>query len=130
MPNGTGTGFAPGRKLVIELPPVIPGGGIKNKGKVFVNPGRINLGSAPSVQWINNTRGTAHLWFPHAGEIFKAGSANFSNPIDILAGATSPELFVITDPPGPTLAEYRYSVFCDEIEDFARGNSEPQLDVP
>jgi hypothetical protein len=108
------------------------------KYRAFVDPPIIGIGDTPgdTVTWTNATTDKVTLWFPNGGRVFDpppiSSFSNFSNSlIDIPAGtARTLTIKGAGGRPGPDHGYYKYSVYCEQVRDFAQGNSEPGLHVP
>jgi hypothetical protein len=105
------------------------------KYRAFVDPPIIGIGDTPgdTVTWTNNTTAKTTLWFPNGGKVFDPppGTVFSTSLIDIAAG----DDLTLTikgagGNPGPAHGYYKYTVYCEQVKDFAQGNSEPGLHVP
>ena len=122
----------PGPVLTVTLSNKI---GIGDRYRVFVIPSTIHIGgekSPQAIKWVNETGGPVKLWLPALGKILNhPKTQDLSAPIDLADGATS-DPFVVNDKRmwGKEEFCYHYNVYCDSIQDYAQGDSEPVLSCP
>jgi hypothetical protein len=118
MPRGS-TSPAPAAALTITFPPV------NANHKIVVPAARI--GSALTVNFVNNTGDLVRLWIPRGEELFVLlSSGQDFNDIAIKDGGTLSLTVLGT----PTYGIYPYHICCKGIDDYARGGSPPTLSCP
>jgi hypothetical protein len=119
MPKGPGTAPAPAASLTITFPPP------NANNKIVVH--NVKIGSAPSVDFVNNTGDLVRLWIPRGDQLFAAlASGQDFNDLAIKDGGKLSLIVLGT----PTYGTYPYHIFCKLVDDYARGGSPPTLSCP
>lgn len=119
MSNGSGTAPTVSGTLQVVFP-------AKNSdNKIVINP--VHIGSATTVDFINRTGGVVRLWIPKGASLFDPlPSGQDFNDLAIKDG----DILALSVLNTPTYGAYPYHVFCESIDDYARGGSPPNLSCP
>ena len=121
----------PVQKVLLTKPYVIAG-----RKRIFVVPAIVHLGGEnppKTIEWVNQTGGPVTIWLPNADHYLKPHEDpkthkvhEFITPFDVdTKGALL--LDVKENPPD---CYYEYNVYCEEIKDYAQGNSPPVVSCP
>ncbi len=120
MPDGTGVVPQQSGSLMINFPAV------NAQKEVVIAPA--SIGSNAAVVFTNNTGGVVRLWIPNGDSLFAAPPQGRTNYNDIsIPNGQAVQLDV---KPAPTRGVYPYHVFCNSIDDYARGGSPPVMSCP
>jgi hypothetical protein len=96
--------------------------------RVFVIPSTIHLGGPKplkTIRWQNNTEKPVHVWLASVQGILKSNK-DLSQPVRIDPGK---DLVVsVQDCKGEW--QHDYHVYCEEIGNYADGNSPPHMSCP
>jgi hypothetical protein len=128
--GATAGATAGARVVVVNLPPPIQPGG--DRSRVFVKPAHVRIEMPPeqvqAVQFNNNTGDVVKLWIPTGAALFKPPDKHpgFDHEIEI-PDKGHKTLDVL---PHPTRGRYLYQVYCNAINNYAEGNSAPEITVP
>ncbi len=102
----------------------IPAKDVQNKIKIT----RFHIGDHASVEFVNATGRDVRLWIPNGGLLFVQPDRIPSLGIRVDVPAASRFSLPVKD--HPTDGLYPYSAYCDDIGDFAEGNSAPVIVCP
>ena len=101
-----------------------------DRPRVFVNPPTIHIGSGESrlrtIVWVNKTEGNVWIWLPNGHHYLNGVAADFVPPKRIEKGERLP--FEVR--PDCVDGYYHYNVYCEIIDGYAEGNSEPGASCP
>ena len=101
----------------------IPAKDANNKIKI----NRFHIAAHAQVQFLNQTGGNISLWIPDGGLLFVPPDGVRSRDIRVDVPAAGRTLSVLASPKERC---YRYSAYCEDISDFAEGNSAPEIRCP
>jgi hypothetical protein len=109
---------------------------IEGKERVFVIPPTVHLdyeNPPKTIEFVNQTGGPVTIWLAAAGHFLKLRKdpethviQEFIKPFDV--STKVPLVFDVKEklPKGC----YEYNVYCEEIKDYAQGNSSPNISCP
>jgi len=119
MSNGQAVARAATSVGIITIP-------AKNaNNKVKINP--FHIADYGQVQFLNQTGGNVSLWIPDGGLLFVPPDGVPSRDIRVDVPAAGRTLSVLASPKD---GRYRYCAYCEDISDFAEGNSAPEIHCP
>jgi hypothetical protein len=100
----------------------------RDRRRVSVNPPTIHIGGPEppkTIRWINKTGKPVHVWLPSVKD-FLESKEDLLKPLPIAVG----DELVVGVKGCQGVWERDYHVFCEEIGNFADGNSPPTVSCP
>jgi hypothetical protein len=109
---------------------------IEGKKRIFVIPPTLHLDDEnlpKTIEFVNHTGGPVTIWLPTGGYFLKPREdpethevQKFITPFDV--STKVPLVFEVKEKPPKGC--YEYNVYCEEIKDYAQGNSPPNISCP
>jgi hypothetical protein len=101
-----------------------------DRPRIFVNPPTVHIGSghlrAKTIEWVNQTGKDVLIWLPNGYRYLIGEPEDFLKPFTVHNGKELTRKVREDYQDG----YYHYNVFCEAINAYAEGNSEPGVSCP